>query len=94
MQIKRTFETLVATKRRYVIRQTPSVEQTVCAECGAPVLRVEQAANIFGIKQRRIFQIIETDAAHYTETEAGAAMICLSSLATVLNGEIKKNQLL
>ena len=85
MEIKRKFETLVATKRRYVIRQSPLVRPTTCAECGEPMLAIEQAADLLGIKQRRIFQIIETGAAHFTEAEAGALMICLNSLAADLD---------
>ncbi len=86
MEIKRKFEMVIATNRRYVIRQSSADKEIVCAECGAAMLATEQAANFFGIKQRRIFQIIETDAAHYTETEASAVMICLTSLAEVLDG--------
>ncbi len=92
MKIKRKFEMLVATNRRYIIRQSPSVRQIACAECGEPMLRVEQAAVFFGIKQRRIFQIIENEAAHFTEIETGAVMICLSSLTSVLDGEARENQ--
>ena len=87
MEIKRKFEMSVATNRRYIIRQSKQVGQIACAECGEPMLTTEQAANMFGIKQRRIFQIIETEAAHFTETEAGAVMICLTSLAEVLDGK-------
>ena len=102
MEIKRSFEMLVATNRRYIIRQSASGRQIACAECGEPMLRVEQAANIFGITQRRIFQIIETEAAHFIETEAahfteieaGAVMICPTSLAAFLDGEGRKNQIL
>jgi len=86
MEIKRKFEMLIATNRRYIIRQPASSKQIACAECGEPMLKVEQAAALFGIKQRRIFQIIETEAAHFTEIEAGAVMICLTSLAEVLDG--------
>ena len=93
MEIKRRFEMSVATNRRYIIRQSKQVGQIACAECGEPMLRVEQAANIFNIKQRRIFQIIETEAAHFTESEAGAVMICLTSLAAVLDGEARNNQI-
>jgi hypothetical protein len=81
MEIKRNFEELVVTKRRFVIRQTPAVKQTACAECGSPVLPIAQAAIFFGIKQRRVFQIIEPEAAHFTEPESGAVMICLNSPA-------------
>ena len=89
MEIKRKFEMLVATNRRYTIRQSTPGRQIACAKCGEPMLTTEQAANIFDIKQRRIFQIIETEAAHFTETEAGAVMICMTSLAEVLDGEQK-----
>lgn len=91
MEIKRKFEMLVATNRRYVIRQSAPGRQILCAECGEPMLTAEQAANLFGIQQRRIFQIIETEAAHFTETKAGAAMICITSLAIVLDAESQKN---
>jgi hypothetical protein len=72
MEIKRKFEMSVATNRRYVIRQSKSGRQIPCAECGAPMLTAEQAAVLLGIKQRRIFRIIETGAAHFAETDAGA----------------------
>ena len=87
MEIKRNFEGLVVTIRRFVIRQTPSVTQTTCAECGEPMLAIAQAAVLLGIKQSRIFQIVETGAAHFTEIEAGAVMICITSLAEILDGE-------
>lgn len=92
MEIKRNFEMLVATNRRYIIRQSPPGRQIACVECGEPMLTAEQAAKLLGTTQRRIFQIIETKAAHYTETEAGAVMICLPSLAAVFEGEARNNQ--
>lgn len=55
------------------------------------MLKTEQAAGFFGINQRRIFQIIETEAAHFIETEAGAAMICLTSLTAALDDETHNN---
>ncbi|MBK6723180.1 MAG: hypothetical protein IPG58_07835 [Acidobacteria bacterium] len=85
MEIKRNFEGLTITKRRFVIRQTPSVKQMTCAECGEPMLAIAQAAVLLGIKQSRIFQIVETEAIHFTEIEEGAVMICLTSLSAVLD---------
>ena len=85
MEIKRKFEMLIETNRRYIIRQSLPGGQIVCAVCGEPMLRVEQAAVFFNIKQRRIFQIIEAEAAHFTETESGAAMICITSLEKTLD---------
>jgi hypothetical protein len=91
MEIKRKFEMLVATNRQFIIRQPASGRQIACAECGEPMLMTEQAAKIFGIKQRRIFQIIENEAAHFAETEACAVMICITSLAKILNNSDKQN---
>ncbi len=81
MEIKRKFEMLVTTNRRYTIRQSLSDRKVTCAKCGELMLATEQAAGFFGINQRRIFQIIENEAAHFAEIEAGAVMICMSSLA-------------
>lgn len=92
MEIKRKFDLLIATKRRYIIRQAPSGQQIPCASCGATMLTAEQAANLYGITQRRIFQLIEAGAAHYTETQAGAVMICLTSLTAILDGKTRNNQ--
>ncbi|HRH43514.1 MAG TPA: hypothetical protein PKY82_17925 [Pyrinomonadaceae bacterium] len=90
MEIKRNFEKLTVTKRRFIIRQTPSAEQMICAECGEAMLPIAQAAVLFRLKQSRIFQIIETGAAHFSEAEAGALMICLNSLAAVLDCDFEK----
>jgi hypothetical protein len=43
------------------------------------------AAGFFGIKQRRIFQIVETEAVHFMEIEAGAAMSCITSSKETLD---------
>ena len=87
MEIKRKFEKLVVTRRRFVVRQSAPEASITCAECGEPMLAIKQSAVFFGITQRRIFQITEAGAAHFIETEAGAVMICLTSLADFLDGE-------
>ncbi len=92
MKIKRKFEMLVATSRRYIIRQSPSDRQIACVKCGEPMMMTDQSAGFFGVKQRRIFQIIETEAVHFTEIEAGVVMICMSSLAEILDGSSQENQ--
>lgn len=90
MEIKRIFEELVVTKRRFVIRQMPSGKQTACAECGEPMLPIAQAAVLLSIKQSRIFQIIETKQIHFIETEDNAILICLTSLTTFLEADDRK----
>ena len=88
MKIKRKIEMLVVTNEKYIVHQSATHRQTACAKCGEPMLTAEQAAEMFGITQRRIFQIVETGAAHFTEAEVGALMICITSLAIVLADEI------
>ncbi|HLM62503.1 MAG TPA: hypothetical protein VK308_17005 [Pyrinomonadaceae bacterium] len=52
---------------------------------GGATLPAEQTAAFFGINQRRIFQFIETGAAHFAEIKTGATMICLPALAAILD---------
>ena len=92
MEIKRKIEMVVATNEKYVIRKSSTHKPTACAKCGEPMLAIAQAAVLLGIKQSRVFQIVETGAAHFAEIEAGAVMICLSSLAIILDGEPQKKQ--
>jgi len=87
MKIERQFKVVTETKRRYIIRQLPLTKQIACSECGEPILAIAQAAKLSGIKQSRIFQIVEAGAVHFTESEAGALMICLNSLSAVLDCE-------
>ena len=86
MEIKRKFELLIETNRRYIIRQSSPGAPVACAQCGEPMLMTEQAAGLCDITQRRIFQIIETEAAHFAETKNGAVMICITSLKETLDG--------
>lgn len=85
MEIKRKFEISVVTNRRYIIRQSSASAKVACPKCGEPMLTAVQAAGMFGITQRRIFQIIEADAAHFSEVPTGATLVCLSSLTAILN---------
>lgn len=91
MEIKRKIEFLVATNRRYIIRESVSYVKITCLHCGEAMLNAEGSAGLFGITQRRVFQIIETEAVHFTETEAGAVMICLTSLSAILSREPRGN---
>ncbi len=83
MEFKRTTEIFVETNRRFVIRQSEA-EQFFCPNCAEPMLAAEQAAAVFGISQRRVFQLIESSVAHFTETETGAVLVCLASLREIL----------
>ena len=90
MKIKQKTELSLVTRRRLIVRRPPNEAPIACARCGAALLGSEQAAVLFGVRQRQIFQLIERGAAHFSETETGAVLICLLSLDAVLNGEDEK----
>ncbi len=89
MEIKRITEILVETERQYVVRQPEYATQVFCPACNEPTLVAEQIAGVFGISRRVVYRIVERDAAHFTEIETGAVMICLTSLAAFLESGAK-----
>ena len=80
MEIKRSVEISVEKTRRFVIRQPETDAMIVCPTCGEPMLTAEACALVFQINCRRIYQIVEANAAHFAETETGAMFVCPSSL--------------
>ncbi|MCP9494025.1 MAG: hypothetical protein MSG64_06145 [Pyrinomonadaceae bacterium MAG19_C2-C3] len=90
MEIKRTTEIFVETNRRFVIRQSESGEQIICPNCCEPMLAAEAIAAVFGISRRAVYRLIETETAHFAETETGAVMICPSSLAAFFGNDAKQ----
>ncbi len=80
MEIKRSIEISVEKTRRFVIRQPEMSETISCPTCGEPMLTAEAAAVLFQINCRRVYQIVEANAAHFAETETGAMFVCPPSL--------------
>lgn len=78
MEIKRKTEVSVKTSRRFVIRTVKNSEPFLCPECGGSMLAAEMAAELLGVSRRGIYRAIETGTTHFTETETGAVLICLS----------------
>ena len=87
MEIKRKTEIFVETSRRFVIHGPESAEQIVCRECGEPMLAAEQAAALFDIGRRTVYQIIENATIHFVETEAGVLLVCPDSLSRILQDQ-------
>ena len=90
MEIKRTTEIFVETKRRFVISQPENAESIFCLACDQQMLAAEQAAALFQINCRRVYRLIETGAAHFAETKTGAALVCPSSLAASLETDAQQ----
>jgi len=80
MEIKRTTEIVVETERRLVVRQPEHVEQIVCSSCNELMVTTEQAAIVFNIRQRAVYQLVENGTAHFAETENGVLFVCPNSL--------------
>lgn len=88
MKIKRSIEIFVETHRRFVISQADAAAQKNCPTCGETMLAAEHSAKFFQINSRRIYRMIETGAAHFIETETGAAFVCLASLEEALRRDL------
>jgi hypothetical protein len=89
MEIKRTMEILVETRRRFIFI-SPDDAARFCPVCGELMLTAEQAARFFQINCRDVYRLIETEAAHFVETETGAVMICLAWLENALQRGAKE----
>lgn len=84
MEFKRKTEIFVETSRRFVIHRPEAAEHLFCPQCGEPMLTAEQAAALFDIGRRAVYQIIENAHAHFVETEAGILLVCPDSLTKIL----------
>jgi hypothetical protein len=91
MEIRRKVELTVTTNRRYIIRRSASSGSAECEVCGKPMLTAEPSAKFFDISQRYLFQMIETGALHYAETETNEVRICITSLAEFLSDGKRKD---
>lgn len=71
----------VETERVVVISHLTGVAGW-CAACGteSEMLGPQEAAAVSGLSQRTIFHYIEAKGLHFTETDNGALLICISSL--------------
>ena len=82
MEIKRTTEIIVETKRRFVIAPCETTPPMICPECAAPMVQAEQIAALLGISRRSVYQIIESGAWHFVETGDGLLYICTQTFGS------------
>lgn len=87
MEIKRTTEIVVEKTRRFVIRQRETDDTLLCSACGEPMLAAEICAVLFRVKCRLIYQLVEANAAHFTETETGAMFVCPQSIEAAIGNQ-------
>lgn len=83
MEIKRTHVMTVETRRQVVVRQSEADARGVCPQCAEQTVSAETAAVLFNLGCRLVYRLVEQGEAHFAETEAGAVMICLASLAAI-----------
>lgn len=84
MEIKRTRVMAVETRRRVVVRQPDRAGRVACPRCAEQMLSAETAAGLLNLSRRSVYRLVEQGEAHFDETEAGAVMVCLASLTTLL----------
>ena len=86
MEIKRTTEIFVETKRRFVVSQPEHAERILCPHCAAQMIEAETAASLLAVSRRSVYRRVENGEAHFAETEAGILLVC----PNWLGGEPKK----
>lgn len=80
MEITRTTDILVETKRKFIIRHPPTDAQILCERCAGQMITAEATAVLFAVSRRVVYRLIENEAIHFFETEAGAIFVCPQSL--------------
>lgn len=67
----------------------PNVIRRFCQNCQSEQIFIstEQAAALSNLTTRKIFRLVETDAIHFFETEAGFANVCSKSLLSLIQAE-------
>ncbi|HEX8139605.1 MAG TPA: hypothetical protein VF544_18745 [Pyrinomonadaceae bacterium] len=82
--MKRRTEIIVETERVILIRRRRRERKRVlwCEACGAEslMLTMEEAAALLGVTSRQVLRWAEAGSLHWTEPEAGALLICRTSL--------------
>jgi hypothetical protein len=76
MEIKRTTEIFVETKKRLVFLRPENAGQILCSQCGEQMIEAEIAAALLAVGRRFIYQQIEAGGAHFVETGAGVLLVC------------------
>ncbi len=76
MEIKRTAEIFVETRRRLVIVQPIYAGQILCPRCAEQMIEAETAASLLAVSRRFVYRQIEKTDAHFVETDAGILLVC------------------
>lgn len=89
MEIKRKTEITIATRKRFIVQTPETEEQIFCSQCAEPetLITAEQAAALFNVSRRAVYQLVENGTAHFVETDAGVLLVCPNSLAETLKND-------
>ncbi len=74
---------IIETNRRLTVKRRGKISENWCQQCNQPVAWVtpEEVVILTGISSRAVYQMVESGKAHFTETDDGFLMVCLSSLS-------------
>jgi len=92
-QRKRIF--VVEIEKRQIVRKTSESQLIICADCRAEsdFISLRQAASIFGITEKQIFDFIGENHSHYKTTERGEIFICLNSFIEIINNRTNNSKI-
>lgn len=82
MKKRKTTEIVVEREQILVIRRLANSAPQCCQQCGeqAQMVSVDEASSIVRLTARAIYQQVELQQAHFTETPDGKLLVCLRSL--------------
>jgi hypothetical protein len=81
---KRRTETTIETRQRWIVTRADKSPLIYCPDCpdgSSLMVAPEEAAVLVGVNLRFIYRWVEAERIHYSETSAGAVLVCLESLA-------------
>ena len=92
-QRKRIF--VVEIEKRQIVRKTSESQLIICDQCRAEsdFISLRQAASIFGIPEKQIFDFISENHSHYKTSEQGEVFICLNSFIKVINKKTNNSKI-
>jgi hypothetical protein len=82
MKRRKTTEIVVEREQTFVIRKLDYSELQGCPQCGdnTHLVSVDEAVSIVHLTARAIYQQVESQHAHFTETPDGKLLVCPNSL--------------
>jgi hypothetical protein len=82
--LQKTFKLKITTTRRRAVTLSPLIVRAFCAACRGevPTLTCREAAELLGIDERGLGELIALGKVHATGTVGGTSRVCQDSLTS------------